>query len=921
MEVPGWLTQPTHEILRNLASPRFVRRRSDALDRYAHSRLVSRLRPKAHAEWNGHFNIDYNATFDDNFFGRGMVESMLYSLHRKPNHPANRRPDGERHRRGGIAAPPTWNTPVRNPRLADDLVWRVMMARALILLVGFLIQVVFAPTASTASTDDDAPRVTHVAMAAPGILGITLEAGRVEPSRLGPYVPEPGDELRTGQGIEDNVLVRLGKWIGWVIGPDKDTLVTVERVVGRQVPEKLLGERASWTIESADDAAYARRLAPNSVYRKSKPIDWAQPAKIFAMRHIVYLQLPSPPRAGASYVVRPTGLGIEPISWRFEPDRQRSEAVHASQIGYRSDDPVKRAYVSLWMGTGGSAVFPEPMPFAAIDDATGKMAFQGNAELAWAARKPEHMHQERNYVMADVWRLDFSSLKTSGRYRVCVAGLGCSWPFEIGNNSWQHAFLVQMRGLFNQRSGIELGPPWTPFRKPRDFHPADGAQVIRTRRSLLDGGTEREELDTRGRLLPAAATGELVADAWGGYHDAGDWNPRRVTHLKVTMALLEVVDLFPAFFNALDLRIPAVHKGIPPVLDEALWGIDVFRRLQRADGGVPWGIETNGDPGGGEVSWRQSEMAYVYDVDPFSSWVYAAAAARAARLLSPADKALGEGYGTSAVKAMEWAEADYARRKANGTDSKMDWTMRDARNLASAELLHLTGNRRWHAVFLETTCLKDPGAPLFKWNSHDQAEAAFAYARLPDSLADPRLKANAVRGMEEQARLSIAYAAGNAFGLTTPNRTRPLFQGFYSTPDASELVRAHALTGKPEYLAGALQATHFALGCNPANTTYTSGLGQNPPVHPLKRDARLTGQAAPEGLTVNGNCDFIEWKYNNFLTWPIRNFLSKSCTPSAWDWPVPEAFFDIYAYPAQDEFVVERWWRNVLVWGYLAARP
>src|SRR5262249_53926104 len=155
-----------------------------------------------------------------------------------------------------------------------------------------------------------------------------------------------------------------------------------------------------------------------------------------AMRHTVYLRLPSPPLRGARYVIRPAGLGIDPIAWRFEPAGQRSEAVHADQIGYRRDDSVKRAYVSLWMGTGGGAVFPRAMPFSVIDESTGKPVFEGRSDSVWPSTKPERMRQERNYVLADVSRLDFSALDKPGRYRVCVADLGCSWPFEIGGNPW-----------------------------------------------------------------------------------------------------------------------------------------------------------------------------------------------------------------------------------------------------------------------------------------------------------------------------------------------------------------------------------------------------------------------------------------------------------------------------------------------------
>jgi endoglucanase len=139
-----------------------------------------------------------------------------------------------------------------------------------------------------------------------------------------------------------------------------------------------------------------------------------------------------------------------------------------------------------------------------------------------------------------------------------------------------------------------------------------------------------------------------------------------------------------------------------------------------------------------------------------------------------------------------------------------------------------------------------------------------------------------------------------------------MFQGFYSTPEARELCRAHHLTGDRKYLAGAEQACLFSAGCNPNNMTYTTGLGANPPVNPLKVDARHTGQPTPIGQTVYGNDDFH--------TWPIKWYLSKVCVPSAWNWPIPEAYFDVYLFVAQNEYTCDLWGNNIYAWGYLAAR-
>jgi endoglucanase len=290
-------------------------------------------------------------------------------------------------------------------------------------------------------------------------------------------------------------------------------------------------------------------------------------------------------------------------------------------------------------------------------------------------------------------------------------------------------------------------------------------------------------------------------------------------------------------------------------------------------------------------------------------------------VLQAYDPKLAQTYRDSALKAMQWAEQGRAQGALEKAVEDIRWRVRDARNYAALELYALTRDAHWHDVFLEDTCLKDADCNVFVWMQHDQKDVAFAYARLPEGLGDAQLKKTAVRALSAQAQMALDYAAGNAFHIACSNKYLPMFMGFYSTPSgAMDLVRAHYLTGEPKYLTGALGATMFSSGANPANTTYTVGLGSNPPVHPLHLDSRSTGQPAPEGLTTYGNTDFLHWK-DNTQVWPITNHLGRICTPTAWDWPLTEAYFDIFLFVFQDEYTVDVWGPNCFVWGYFAARP
>ena len=115
-----------------------------------------------------------------------------------------------------------------------------------------------------------------------------------------------------------------------------------------------------------------------------------------------------------------------------------------------------------------------------------------------------------------------------------------------------------MKGFYNQRSGVALGPPYTAFVQTGGLSgcPDSSAPITQSTYSILDGGDAQKD-------LAKGDTGRPVPGAWGGYHDAGDWNPRRVTHMRTTTFWqLELLDLFPAYFQQLRLTLPS--SNCPP---------------------------------------------------------------------------------------------------------------------------------------------------------------------------------------------------------------------------------------------------------------------------------------------------------------------------------------------------------------------
>ncbi|MEM6313666.1 MAG: cellulase N-terminal Ig-like domain-containing protein, partial [Planctomycetota bacterium] len=351
---------------------------------------------------------------------------------------------------------------------------------------------------------EDSPQVVHVSTLAPNLLQLTIRAGTIAPVKLEPYVPQDGDEIRPnpqheavvwteGQGkgqlaveAERLELHRIVdgelRHIGFVSG-DRTQMLPVERVAG-DVLHRLLVDRPAGYVIVADDGT---EFVPSAVHRKSKPINMTHPDRRAAMEHRVILELPEPLIVGASYEIGLPGVNTRRsvVPFDHDPREVRSDAVHATQIGYAPADPYKVAFLSTWLGTGGGLAY-DVQRFELIDTA-GRTVHTGAVEQVKALGAPEQLLEQRDYSQTAVYALDFSDFEQPGTYRVFVPGVGTSGPFTIGGTVWTDAFSVSMRGLLHHRSGIALGPPLSDYHRPRPHHPDDGVKIYPLETPGLDG--------------------------------------------------------------------------------------------------------------------------------------------------------------------------------------------------------------------------------------------------------------------------------------------------------------------------------------------------------------------------------------------------------------------------------------------------
>ena len=444
------------------------------------------------------------------------------------------------------------------------------------------------------------------------ILQLRLELGRVIDAVQGTDIPTAAGANPEPDWVFDS---EQGRWIGRVGGRDSEYFTPTDGFESSTISDIFDRSEINGVLQaSADDLSQwtvlvnGQEVAINGLSRKSNILDTAETGFFtfdFKTVEHVFLDLAEPLQVGDSVEVKFNDADFQAVSQTFDPENLISEAVHVNLLGFDPQDDAKIAYLSSWNGwdvdinkpSGGAGIATEydaNMTFSIINDKTDDVVKAGTIELAKALEDTTDF--SRNYQGTDVWKIDFSDITEEGSYHVVVDGVGRSQSFEVSDNHWGDIFDVSFSGFYHHRSGIELEEEYTEFVRPRSLHPEDGMVIQQTTIKLSDTG-EGYDSSLPGPFDQFAAntTGEVLDDAWGGWHDAGD-HDRRAQHHEASRKLIELVELQPEFAESRNANIPENTNDIPDLIDEAIWNLDFFRRLQNEDGGVSGGIESDGPP-------------------------------------------------------------------------------------------------------------------------------------------------------------------------------------------------------------------------------------------------------------------------------------------------------------------------------------
>jgi hypothetical protein len=366
---------------------------------------------------------------------------------------------------------------------------------------------------------------------------------------------------------------------------------------------------------------------------------------------------------------------------------------------------------------------------------------------------------------------------------------------------------------------------------------------VRLYRHALDA----VELATLATPHPALAP--VAISAYGGHHDAGDYNPR--SHLDVAQTLMDAYEMAPRKYYDGQLNIPEQGNAVPDILDEANWALRLWLDLQDEDGGVYHGTESAGDPNFIETVELDRVGDYAYAKDAAASYCFAGAAAQASRLWRSLGKTReAEDFLKRARRAYAWAESHPSRAK---TPQQYAASHLGPKAYAAAQLLHTTAEPRFNNDFLDVCVWKrKPDAEIDVYNRYDQSQAAWAYVNCPSAAVGADVQRSVRRAIIARADMFIRECQTMAYGFIR-HPMAPISWGTGAYENYLPVIMwSYKLTSDKKYRTWIVRTCDNTLGANPLNRSFIVGLGTRTVRAPLHNSRYChLGEVVP-GQQVEG---------------------------------------------------------------------
>lgn len=579
--------------------------------------------------------------------------------------------------------------------------------------------------------------------------------------------------------------------------------------------------------------------------------------------HRIYLRLQAPIGSGSVVKVEgPTGTFYIPFSDKY----LETPAVQLNQVGYSPRATERWAYISGWLGDGGTLPLGDfPASAEVLIEPEDRMA----ARTVAVSSLPISVRAQNDEDSGgEVRQINLATMPPAEAtvYRVRIPGVGVSWPTQVSETALFKAFFIVTRGLYFNRFGRDLRADCTEWVRPPDH------QTIYTGELKFPNGYPAFGFGDQA-MFPenTPRTGERAQR--GGHHNAGDFDIQLSDHV-IALHLMRAFELNTAAFTDGQLMIPESGNGIPDLLDEALWNIDGWAQLQEADGGVRGGAESFTEPGHLTFADEDELPYWTYSRHPVFTATAAALFAQASRLVAPYAPERAAGYRERAIRAYDYALA-------NGVDATWHGPILHA----AAELYLLTGEAKYQKMFNDADQSYsemgirpgDIGRLTVSFQEYlmdtrpglcgDQV-AAYLYAPGATPTVVARLKSN-LDTLHRTAldEVQTLHAHRNA-RFTNPDWGWGTISGYF-TQRIYWRMQAEALNAEDAQQAYNAQSmsADYSLGGNPEGMCWITGLGSRHPKEPLHLDSicfMAEGKEAVPGITVFGPTQELpgNWYYD-----------------------------------------------------------
>lgn len=435
-----------------------------------------------------------------------------------------------------------------------------------------------------------------------------------------------------------------------------------------------------------------------------------------------------------------------------------------------------------------------------------------------------------------VLEADFSEIWEDGVYYIENELGQKSHSFRIGKDVYKVLQNDLIKALYFQRCGCALEEKYAGIYKHDCCHTAE---VM-----LWDDHSVKKEVN-------------------GGWHDAGDFG-RYISPAAVAVGhLLYAYKLFPESLQG-ELNIPETGNGVPDILNECRYELEWMLKMQDEEGGAYHKV-TAQYHADFLMPEEDKDPFYLYPVSSMATADYAASMALASRIYREFDKDFADRLFDAAKKASDWLEKypeylGFKNPKDSGTGEYGDFSDRDERLWAAAEMLITTGDQKYQDI-MNGLLKEDMSFTDFGWVDVS-GFAALALLTDKTKAADDDICTFLTKKVYEEADRLVALSKESGYGVAMQpedyvwgsnmvvlNRGMLLvFAALLAKESGDDTLISKVNT----YEETALCELHYLLGKNAVDYSYVTGHGEHAYQNPHNRPTTCDNIELPMPGWVSG---------------------------------------------------------------------